>query len=106
MVLVNRDSASASEILAAALKVYDLASVVGTRTFGKGTFQEVIPLDAGGALDLTIGEYLTADGTSILGEGVKPQVRAEDDPETEGRDEGLDAALAVLSEELGSPGSG
>ena len=53
--------------------------MVGTTTFGKGVFQEVIELEAGGALDLTVGEYLTADGTSILGKGVEPDVEAEDD---------------------------
>jgi carboxyl-terminal processing protease len=108
VVLVNRDSASASEILTAALQEYDLATVVGTRTFGKGTFQEVIGLPAGGAVDLTVGQYLTADGTSILGEGVKPDVRAEDDPRTPGRgepatpadDEGLQGALDVLADEI------
>jgi carboxyl-terminal processing protease len=100
VVLVNRDTASAAEILTAALQTYDLADIVGTRTYGKGTFQEVIDLDAGGALDLTIGKYLTADGTSILGEGVKPDVRAEDDPRTEGDDEGLDRALQVLAGNL------
>ena len=76
VVLVDRDTASASEILTAALQDNDLATVVGTRTFGKGVFQEVIELDAGGALDLTVGEYLTADGTSILGKGVEPDVTA------------------------------
>lgn len=100
VVLVNRDTASAAEILTAALKEYDLATVVGTRTFGKGTFQEVIDLDAGGALDLTIGQYLTADGTSILGEGVKPQVRGEDDPRTDHTDEGLQRALRELAAQL------
>jgi carboxyl-terminal processing protease len=100
VVLVNRDSASAAEILTAALEQYDLATVVGTRTYGKGTFQEVIPLTAGGALDLTIGQYLTADGTSILGEGVKPQVRVEDDASTADQDEALERALQVLSRQL------
>jgi carboxyl-terminal processing protease len=100
VVLVNRDTASAAEILAAALRAYDLATIVGTTTFGKGTFQEVIALDSGGALDLTIGEYLTADGTSLAGEGIHPDVRAEDDPKTRGRDEGLHRALQVLAEEL------
>jgi len=99
VVLTNRDTASAAEILTAALDTYDLATVVGTRTFGKGTFQEVIDLPAGGALDLTIGQYLTADGTSLAGEGFKPDVKAEDDPQT-GRDEGLDRALEVLAREL------
>lgn len=75
VVLTNRDTASASEIVTAALQQNDLATVVGTRTFGKGTFQEVIELDDGGALDLTVGEYLTADGTSILDKGVKPDIR-------------------------------
>ena len=97
VVLVNRDTASAAEILTAALKENDLATVVGTRTYGKGVFQEVMDLPAGGALDLTIGQYLTADGTSILGVGVKPDVRVEDDPDTP-QDEALDRALAVLGQ--------
>jgi carboxyl-terminal processing protease len=100
VVLVDRNTASASEILTAALQTYDLATVVGTRTFGKGTFQEVIELDAGGALDLTIGQYLTADGTSILGVGVKPQVKAADDLRTKHEDEGVKRALQVLGEQL------
>ena len=100
VVLVNRDTASAAEILAAALKNYDLATVVGTRTFGKGTFQEVIRLEEGGALDLTIGQYLTADGSSIAGEGVKPEVRTEDDPDTASEDEALERALTVLQQRL------
>ena len=108
VVLVNRDTASAAEILTAALKQNDLATVVGTRTYGKGVFQEVIQLPAGGALDLTIGQYLTSDGTSILGEGVKPDVRVEDDPktpndgdpDTRGDDEALDRALAVIGQSV------
>jgi carboxyl-terminal processing protease len=100
VVLVNRDTASAAEILTAALKSYDLARVVGTRTFGKGTFQEVIRLEEGGALDLTIGQYLTADGSSIAGEGVKPEVRTEDDPDTPSEDEALERALTVLQQRL------
>jgi carboxyl-terminal processing protease len=100
VVLVNRDTASAAEILAAALKSNELATVVGTRTFGKGSFQEVIRLDQGGALDLTVGEYLTADGASIAGEGVKPEVRAEDQRRTRADDEALERALEVLRAQL------
>jgi carboxyl-terminal processing protease len=100
VVLVNRDTASAAEILAAALKSHDLATVVGTRTFGKGTFQEVIRLDEGGALDLTVGQYLTADGSSIAGEGVKPEVRVEDDRRTPSKDEALQRGLGVVAGEL------
>lgn len=100
VVLVNRDTASASEILTAALEAYDLAEVVGTRTFGKGTFQEVLPLEAGGALDLTIGQYLTADGTSLAGKGIRPDVRVEDDPKTKRDDEAFDRGAEILAEEL------
>lgn len=116
VVVVDRNTASAAEILAAAMKFHDVATVVGTRTYGKGTFQEVLQLASGGALDLTVGEYLTADGKSILDTGVKPEVRARDNPKTprgEPRvaptasgfplpphDEALDRALAVLIRDL------
>jgi carboxyl-terminal processing protease len=99
VVLINRDTASAAEILASALGDHRLATIVGTRSYGKGTFQEVIHLAAGGALDLTVGEYFTANGTSLTDKGIKPEVRAVDDPETP-RDEGLRRALAVLAEKM------
>ncbi len=98
-VLVDGNTASASEIVTAALKQNDLATVVGTRTFGKGVFQEVIPLDAGGALDITVGEYLTSDGTSILGKGVVPDERVADRDPSDG-DDVLDAGLAAIAAEL------
>ena len=59
-VLVNDQSASASEIVTGALQDRDRATVVGTRTFGKGVFQEIKQLSNGGALDITVGEYFTA----------------------------------------------
>ncbi len=99
VVLVNRDTASAAEILAAAIQANELGTLVGEPSFGKGTFQEVITLDAGGALDLTVGEYLAADGVSLAGEGVKPEVKAADSPGTE-RDEGLARGLAELASNL------
>jgi carboxyl-terminal processing protease len=101
VVLINRDTASAAEILAAALGERDLATVVGTRSFGKGSFQEVIELESGGAIDITVGEYLTSDGRSLAGEGVRPEVQAKDDPETRRDDEGLRRGLEVLGRELG-----
>src|SRR5213079_3579169 len=82
VVLVDHDTASAAEILASALAEHHLATVVGTRSFGKGTFQEVIHLAAGGALDLTVGQYFTANGISLANKGIKPDVRAVDDPKT------------------------
>lgn len=99
VVLTNRDTASSSEIVTAALKENEIATVIGTRTFGKGSFQEVIELDGGAALDLTVGEYLTADGTSIMGTGVKPDIRVSDDDPADG-DDVLARALAVLARQL------
>lgn len=98
-VLVDGNTASASEIVTAALKENDIATVVGTRTYGKGVFQEVIPLDAGGALDITVGEYLTSDGTSILGKGVTPDVRVKDEDLSNG-DAVLDAGLDEVDSEV------
>jgi carboxyl-terminal processing protease len=95
VVLVNRDTASAAEILAAALEDYGLATLIGTRTYGKNTVQEVLRLPAGGALDLTIGEYVTSEGESLADSGVQPDVKAKDDPDTV-PDEGLEVALDRL----------
>jgi carboxyl-terminal processing protease len=95
VVLVDRHTASAAEILAAALKDFNAATIVGTRTFGKGTFQEILDLPAGGALDLTIGDYLTANGTSVAGDGLAPDVIAKDNPQS-AEDEGLARGLEVL----------
>jgi carboxyl-terminal processing protease len=99
VVLIDGDSASAAEIVTAALEQSGIAKVVGATSFGKGTFQEVIPLDNGGALDLTVGEYLTRDGTSINGTGIPPQVKAKDNPSTK-PDEGKQRALQVLGQQL------
>jgi carboxyl-terminal processing protease len=102
VVLVDRDTASASEIVTGALQDHKRAEVVGTRTFGKGVFQEVIELHNGGALDITAGQYFTPDGHNLGGGGVKPgagiqpDVKAVDNPKTP-RDEALDRALRVLA---------
>jgi carboxyl-terminal processing protease len=98
VVLVNDNSASASEIVTGALQDRDRATVVGTRTFGKGVFQEIEPLSNGGALDITVGEYFLPSGRNLggggveRGAGVKPDVEAKDNPKTP-RDEALQAAL-------------
>ncbi len=71
VVLVDSNTASASEIVTAALQDHHRATVVGTHTFGKGVFQEEEPLSNGGALDITVGEYFTPDGRNLGGGGVK-----------------------------------
>jgi carboxyl-terminal processing protease len=104
-VLVNRDTASAAEILAAALKTSVGAPVVGTRTFGKGVFQQVINLEGGGALDLTVGEFLTADGVSLAGKGLKPDVVV-GLPRDAKSDTQLDRAFEVLAGEVAADDGG
>ena len=96
VVLIDGNTASAAEILAAALADQAGAEVVGEQSFGKGVFQQEVGLSNGGALKLTIGEYFTPDGTNLAGNGIEPDVPARDDPET-GRDEALDRALDVLA---------
>jgi carboxyl-terminal processing protease len=92
VVLVNGDTASASEIVTAALHECLGAPVVGQRTFGKGVFGQVFDLDNGGALDLVVGDYFTPTGRNLSGKGIQPDTRAVDDPSTP-RDEALDRAL-------------
>jgi carboxyl-terminal processing protease len=96
VVLIDRNTASAAEILTAALADDAGAKTVGTRSYGKGVFQQEIDLSNGGALKLTVGEYFTPDGTNLAGQGIHPDVRAPDLPGTS-RDEGLERALGVLS---------
>ena len=71
VVLVNRDTASAAEIVTGALQDRGRATVVGTRTYGKGVFQEIEPISNGGALDITVGEYFTPSGHNLGGGGVR-----------------------------------
>jgi len=105
VVLVDGGTASASEIVAGALQDTKRAKLVGVRTFGKGVFQEVMPLDNGGALDITVGQYFLPSGRNLggagtkPGSGLKPDVPVRDDAKTK-RDEMLDRALDVLAGEL------
>jgi carboxyl-terminal processing protease len=99
-VLVNKQSASASEIVTGALQDRNRATVVGTDTYGKGVFQEIEPLSNGGALDITVGEYFLPSGRNIgsgveKGSGIAPDVKAVDDPDTK-RDEALRAAVRTV----------
>ena len=102
VVLVDEGSASASEIVTGALQDRKRAKVVGTRTYGKGVFQEIERLDNGGALDITVGEYFTPTGRNLGGGGVRkgagitPDIQASDDPETD-KDEALDKALETVA---------
>jgi carboxyl-terminal processing protease len=102
VVLVDKNTASASEIVTGALQDRHRAKVVGARTFGKGVFQQVLELSNGGALDMTAGQYFTPSGRNLGGKGVapgsgiSPDVKAMDDPKTK-RDEAKARALSLLA---------
>lgn len=105
VVLVDEGSASAAEIVTGALQDHGRATVVGTRTFGKGVFQRVEPLSSGGALDITAGQFFTPKGRNLgdkktqsgngtgRGEGLAPDIVVEDDPKTQTKNEALERAI-------------
>jgi carboxyl-terminal processing protease len=101
VVLVDRDTASSAEIVTGALKDHGRAVVVGTRTYGKGVFQEIEPMPGGGALDITVGEYFTPNGQNLggggvrEGHGIKPDVYARTPPNAH-----HDLALSVAERTL------
>ncbi len=98
-VLVNENSASAAEILAAAVQDTGTGVIVGTRTFGKGVVQTVFPLDNGAGLKLTTARYLTPDKKDINKKGVEPDVLVQDREDLPG-DEQLDEAVKLLEQKL------
>lgn len=94
VVLVNPSTASAAEVVAAALQDRNRAVVVGTRTYGKGSVQEPSRLSDGSALELTVGRYLTPSGRSLEGVGVEPDVVV---PPGEAPEKAEERAIDVLS---------
>jgi carboxyl-terminal processing protease len=99
VVLVDGDSASASEIVTGALRDHGRATVVGEKTFGKGVFQSVVDISNGGILKLTAGLYYLPKGANLTGHGIQPAVKAKDLPKTK-RDEALPVAVRTLLAKL------
>ena len=96
VVLVDRGTASSAEVVAAALRDHHRATIVGQRTYGKALVQSIDPLGNGGALELTVAHYYTANGDDISGVGIVPDIHAVDLPQTP-QDEALATALQVLA---------
>ena len=103
VVLVNGGSASASEIVAGAIQDTGAGTLIGTKTFGKGSVQTIMRLDGGAAIKLTIAKYYTPGGRSINGVGIEPDVKV-DLPEkmdgTEMKDTQLDKALEIVKSKM------
>lgn len=107
VVLINENSASASEIFAGALQDYEKATIVGTTSFGKGIVQSVIPLTDGTAVKLTISKYYTPKGRNIHGTGITPDVEIELDEELKkmvtiphDQDNQLQKAIEIIKDKI------
>ena len=105
VVLVNSGSASASEIVAGALQDHKRAVVMGTRTFGKGSVQTILPLGNGTAIKLTTARYFTPNGRSIQAKGIEPDIVVED-PSMPSEEEALGIREADLAKHLSNPEGG
>ena len=106
VVLIDSNSASASEILSGAIKDYGTGTLVGTTTFGKGIVQQVIPFSDGSAVKITVSAYYTPNGNNIHGIGIEPDIECEFDGETyysseDHYDNQLEKAKEVLWEKMG-----
>jgi len=97
VVLIDRGSASASEILAGALHDQGRAKLVGTRSFGKGTIQEAEDLGDGAGLHITTAKWLTPNGEWVNKKGLKPDFEVQNDPKNPDEDEQLQKAIELLT---------
>jgi carboxyl-terminal processing protease len=98
IVLINKGSASGSEIVAGAIKDYDRGKLMGTTTFGKGVVQSVVPLKDGSAVSLTTARYYTPDGNYIHEKGIEPDTKIELDIEAAQEDESDNQLQAAIDE--------
>lgn len=98
VVLIDQDSASASEIFAQAMKDYNWATIVGVQSYGKGVVQRAIALEDGSAVKITMAKYFTKSGVSVEGVGVTPDVLTEKAKDEAGTVAQLEKAVEVLKE--------
>lgn len=100
VVLVNKGSASASEILAGALQIQRKIKLIGEETFGKGTVQRLIPLSDGSSLKITIAHWVLPNGQILEGNGLKPDIEIKNKEDDSTKDLQLEKALEVIKEEI------
>lgn len=100
VVLVDGNSASASEVLAGAIKDYEIGTLVGTTTFGKGIVQQIISVGDGSAVKVTVSSYYSPKGTNIHGIGIEPDIVCEFDAESYYGEEAYDNQLEFAKEVL------
>ncbi|MCS7093338.1 MAG: S41 family peptidase [Patescibacteria group bacterium] len=105
VVLINKGSASASEILAGALRDHRRATLIGEKTFGKGSIQEAIDLDKGAGLHLTVAKWVLPNGDWINEKGIEPEIKIENQLEegntlTEDKDDQLKKALEIFEKKI------
>jgi len=96
VILVNKGSASASEIVAGALRDHERATIVGDTSFGKGTIQQAEDLGGGAGIHITIAKWLTPNGTWVHEKGIEPDVKVSLDPKQPERDLQLEKAVQEL----------
>ncbi|GLS17501.1 peptidase S41 [Labrys miyagiensis] len=104
IVLVNGGSASASEIVAGALQDHKRATILGTRSFGKGSVQTIIPLQGNGALRLTTARYYTPSGRSIQAKGIEPEIVVQENVPADLKGKDQTSGEAGLKGHLANPG--
>lgn len=107
VVLINGNSASASEVFAGAIQDYGIGTLIGTTSFGKGIVQSILPLNDGTAIKVTVSKYFTPNGRNIHGIGIEPDIIVELDESVENQlsieyenDAQLQKAVEVLSEQI------
>ncbi|MGP1612627.1 MAG: S41 family peptidase [Catonella sp.] len=107
VILVNGNSASASEVFSGAMKDYKVATLVGTKTFGKGIVQSIVPFGDGTAMKVTVSKYYTPNGINIHGRGIEPDIVEELDKEAlkdgkleRNEDNQLEKALDIVKDKL------
>lgn len=100
VVLINRGSASASEIVAGALREYSRAKLIGEKSFGKGTIQQAVDVDRGASVHISVAKWLTPRGTWVNEKGLTPDIKVEIKPDEENKDSTQDPQLKRALQEL------